>query len=102
MDILEQKNTELLESLVQTHQARLRSYVYSRTGSTDTADDIVQDVFLIAFKNLSKYDPTRPAWAWLMGYARIALFEYWRASERDTNSQRLKALVAIKQLERDE
>jgi RNA polymerase sigma-70 factor, ECF subfamily len=102
MDTREPEKIELLEQLVAAYQARLRSYVYSRTGSTDAADDIVQEVFLVAFKHLEQYDTNRPAWPWLMGFARIALFEYWRARERDTNAQKLQALAALKLLERDE
>jgi RNA polymerase sigma-70 factor (ECF subfamily) len=91
-----------LEQLVRAHQARLRSYVYSRTGSAETADDLVQEVFLVAFERLDRFDPSRPAGPWLWGIARNELREHWRAVERTSSAARLEALAAARQLRQDE
>lgn len=91
-----------LEVLVRAHQARLRAYVYSRIGDATAADDIVQEAFLDALDRLEKYDPSRPALPWLMGFARNELREHFRAVERRTSAARLEALAAARRLDRDE
>jgi hypothetical protein len=63
----------LLDSLVRAHQARLRAYLFSRTGDIDAADDLAQEVFLVVFRLIDQYDSARPAWPWLMGIARNEL-----------------------------
>ncbi len=92
----------LLESLVRAHQARLRAYVYSRVGDADAADDIVQEAFLDAFDRLDRYDRSRPAFQWLLGFARNELREHLRAAERRRGLESLEALAALRHLDRDE
>src|SRR4026207_237338 len=72
----------LLDELVRAHQARLRAYLFSRTGDIDAADDLAQEVFLVVFRLIDQYDRSRPAWPWLMGIARNALREQGRSGAR--------------------
>jgi RNA polymerase sigma-70 factor (ECF subfamily) len=92
----------LLEELVLAHQARLRAYLFSRTGSFDAADDLAQETFLVAYRLIDQYDPARPAWPWLMGIARNELREYWRLAARDRVTDEIEAIVAGRLLARDD
>jgi RNA polymerase sigma-70 factor, ECF subfamily len=84
----------LLDDLVRAHQARLRAYLFSRTGDIDAADDLAQEVFLVVFRLIDQYDRSRPAWPWLMGIARNELREHWRSVARDKVADAIEALVA--------
>jgi RNA polymerase sigma-70 factor (ECF subfamily) len=86
---------ELIESLVLKYQARLRSFLFSRTGGRDVADDIAQEVFLVAFMRLDEYDPERPAFPWIMGIAHNKLREHWRRLVREKCVDPLDAFVAV-------
>jgi len=92
----------LLDTLVRAHQARLRAYLFSRTGDIDAADDLAQEVFLVVFRLIDHYDPARPAWPWLMGIARNELREHWRSVARDKVTDAIEALVADQMLACDE
>jgi RNA polymerase sigma-70 factor (ECF subfamily) len=84
----------LLDELVRAHQARLRAYLFSRTGDIDAADDLAQEVFLVVFRLIDQYDRSRPAWPWLMGIARNELREHWRSVARDKVTDAIEALAA--------
>jgi RNA polymerase sigma-70 factor (ECF subfamily) len=92
----------LLEELVRAHQARLRAYLFSRTGAIDAADDLAQEVFLVVFRLIDQFDPSRPAWPWLMGIARNELREHWRSAARDKVTDEIEALAADRLLARDD
>jgi len=84
----------LLDELVRAHQARLRAYLFSRTGDIDAADDLAQEVFLVVFRLIDQYDRSRPAWPWLIGIARNELREHWRSAARDKVTDAIEALMA--------
>jgi len=92
----------LLDELVRGHQARLRAYLFSRTGDIDAADDLAQEVFLVVFRLIDQFDRSRPAWPWLLGIARNELREHWRSVARDKVTDAIEALVADRLLARDE
>jgi RNA polymerase sigma-70 factor, ECF subfamily len=90
-----------LEELVREHQARLRAFVCLRTGDPDLADDIVQDVFVIAYRKFETLDLSAPMFPWLLTVARTELRQQWRNKERSNEPDRVAALMAT-QLERTE
>src|SRR5215469_8087554 len=58
----------------------LYGYVRSRlTPRYDEVDDLVQEIFLAAWKNLRRYQGTAPLQAWVMGIARHKIEDYYRA-----------------------
>ena len=66
----------------------LYAYVRSRLAPRyDEVDDLVQEIFLAAWKNLRRYQGTAPLQAWVMGIARHKIEDYYRA--------RLKAMESI-------
>ena len=43
------------KTLVQRHKEKVRNIIYLTIGSTDSVDDIAQDVFITVYKNLTKF-----------------------------------------------
>ena len=66
----------------------LYAYVRSRLSPRyDEVDDLVQEIFLAAWENLSRYQGSGSLQAWVMGIARHKVEDYYRA--------RLRALEPI-------
>jgi len=62
----------------------IKRYVHSRLAPrADHADDVVQDVFLAAWKNLPAYRGNSSLQSWLMGIARNKVRDYYRARLRE-------------------
>ncbi len=60
------------------------TYIRSRLiPRVDLVDDLVQDVFLAAWENLSQYRGVSPLQAWLLGIARHKVENYYRTRLRD-------------------
>lgn len=55
--------------LVRKHQARARALLTLRLESAHDVEDLMQEVFITAFRRLPTCDPTRPLWPWLRGIA---------------------------------
>jgi RNA polymerase sigma-70 factor (ECF subfamily) len=65
--------------LYAAHCAALRSYVHRRVDS-HAADDVVADVFVVAWRRLG--DVPEDALPWLIGVARRMLANRWRGESR--------------------
>ena len=50
---------------------------------TDLVDDIAQETFLAAWRNLENYRGTSPLRAWLLGIARHKVEDYYRSKLRE-------------------
>ncbi|MDF1737934.1 MAG: sigma-70 family RNA polymerase sigma factor [Verrucomicrobiales bacterium] len=55
---------------VRDHQGSLRSFVRMLGVHPDSVDDIAQETFLVAFKELDRFDDERDFGKWLRGIAR--------------------------------
>lgn len=65
-----------LETLYRRHQAPLYRFALLRSGSPDTAADIVQEIFMAIIENTLKFDPTRGVLqGFLFGVARNMLLK---------------------------
>ncbi len=56
---------ELLQEMVEAHGDRVFRLALRYTGNHTQAEDIAQETFLKAYKNLHRYDRSRPAGPWL-------------------------------------
>jgi RNA polymerase sigma-70 factor (ECF subfamily) len=67
----------------------LEGYVLWRCGSLrDLADDVVQDIWLIAVRRIRRFDPTAGSFhAWLCGIAANVLRNHLRARRRRADRQ---------------
>ena len=68
-----------VEALYRAHVRPLYTFIYSRVGNREAAEDITSEVFM---KALTHLDPTREEHSlvsWLYRVARSAVADYWRA-----------------------
>src|SRR5947209_12828945 len=68
-----------VEALYHTHVRPLYTFICSKVGNRETAEDLTSEVFMKALLHL---DPTREEHsivAWLYRVARHAVADYWRA-----------------------
>ena len=78
------ENMGLFErTLVEQNQGWLTAYVHAMVESPCAAEDIVQDVLMIAWRERAKFDASRPLGAWLRGIAKNAVREHWRRAKRE-------------------
>lgn len=76
-------NPAAFESLYRRHQAPLYRFALLRSGSPDTAADIVQEIFMALIQNTLKFDPTRGVLqGFLFGVARNMLLKHDSAQVR--------------------
>ena len=68
------------EALYAAHNAAVRTYVRRRVDSQD-ADDVVADVFVIAWRRFR--DVPEDPLPWLLGVARRVMANRWRGATRD-------------------
>jgi RNA polymerase sigma-70 factor, ECF subfamily len=60
----------------------IRSYISSHVFHLDDIDDLAQEVFFVAFRNLREFRRGEDFGAWLRGIARKKMYEYFRKSSR--------------------
>jgi len=65
-------------SLYQTYVDRIYSFVFSHVGNREDAEDITSQVFINAYKSLSKFEGRGSLESWLFQVARTAMADFWR------------------------
>ena len=62
------------EELVSRYSPRLFHFLRSRSGAGEDVEDLVQETFLKAYRNIGRYDPSRRFSTWLYTIAfRLAI-----------------------------
>jgi RNA polymerase sigma-70 factor (ECF subfamily) len=61
---------ELFADLVREHQVSLRVFVRSLGVESGWVDDLAQDTFVVAYREMDSYDPDRDFGKWLRGITR--------------------------------
>lgn len=86
--------------LVALHADAVYRYIYHRLAPReDMVEDTVQEVFLAAWENLSKFQGASSLRSWLLGIARHKVEDYYRARLREPqpiaqDEKELRALPA--------
>jgi RNA polymerase sigma-70 factor, ECF subfamily len=81
---IQRKDRKATAELVSRYADAIYRYVYSRlVPRTDRIDDLVQEVFLAAWENLSEYRGASSLESWLVGIARHKVEDYYRARLRE-------------------
>src|SRR5215467_5782827 len=71
---------EAFEGLVRRYQRRVYSLAYQHLRDPDEAQDLAQEVFIRLYRNLDRYDPTRPfqPWFWRLAVNVAATYRRHR------------------------
>ncbi|NUP99698.1 MAG: sigma-70 family RNA polymerase sigma factor [Armatimonadetes bacterium] len=88
--------TEAFAVLVERYQDRVVAAAYHLTGDRDAAEDLAQDAFVAAFKQIHRLrDPSRVG-AWLHGITQRLCYKYLRRASRsaELETERMEALPA--------
>ena len=67
---------------MQQYQHSLYGFVRSRVSDESAAEDVAQEIFLAAYKNLAKLEKRERFGAWLFGIARRKVLLYYRQKGR--------------------
>ena len=94
LDRIEKGETDLYLNVVRRYELSLRCYLASQVYSQTDVDDLAQEAFIIAFRNLSEFRRGEDFGAWLRGIARNRLLTHLRSQRRQANStERFRAEV---------
>lgn len=63
--IIREKDPERYGEIVERYQGKLFAYLYRLVGSREEAEDLLQDVFIKAYKNINSYDTQRKFSSWI-------------------------------------
>src|SRR4051812_13315821 len=58
------------EAIVNLHSRRVFNFVYQMTRQRQDAEDLTQQTFIKAFRNIHRFDTARPLINWLLTIAR--------------------------------
>jgi RNA polymerase sigma-70 factor, ECF subfamily len=65
VEIIRKKDQERYSEIVDRYQTKLFVYIYRLIGNKEEAEDLLQDVFVKAYKNLNSYDTSRKFSSWI-------------------------------------
>ena len=65
-------------ALVEEHQARLRGFLFRYTRNQQDAEDLTQDTFVKAYRNIHRYDSKYSFSPWLYTIARRTAYNHFR------------------------
>lgn len=65
VEIVREHDPERYAELIERYQGKLFAYLYRLTGAREETEDLLQDVFIKAFRNLRSYDTERKFSSWI-------------------------------------
>jgi len=84
-ELLEQSrrgSTAAFAGIVRLYQSRVRAYIGRYVRDRDAVEDLAQDAFLLAYRNLSTYRGESSLGVWLIGIARNVTLMHVRHQAR--------------------
>ena len=66
------------EALIKRYSKKLYLFIFNRTGNREDTEDIIQETFLKAYKNLSGYDPKWNFSTWIYTIAQRTSISHFR------------------------
>lgn len=77
------ENKECYRLLIERYEDKLRRYVRRISGvSSESVEDIVQELFMKVYINLNSYDPNKSFSSWIYRIAHNETINYWRKNKR--------------------
>ncbi len=79
-----QGNERALNTLINRHNQRLSSFIYSKVGDREITEDIFQDTFIKVIRTLKRgtYNEEGKFLPWVMRIAHNLIIDYFRKSSR--------------------
>ena len=95
LDRIERGERDLYLHVVRRYELMLRGYLAGQLYDITEADDLAQEVFLTAWRELSHFRRDGDFGAWLRGIARNRLLTHFRSQQRRASAvERFQAEVA--------
>jgi RNA polymerase sigma-70 factor (ECF subfamily) len=86
---------DAFRKILHAYGLSLRSYIATYIHALDDIDDLAQEVFIVAYRNLADFRRGDDFGAWLRGVARNKLYHHFRnASRRNKALDRFREEVA--------
>lgn len=82
IEALRSGSQEAFVELVRQHQRVVRAYLWSYLLARGPVDDLAQETFLAAYRDLNRFRGDSSLSTWLLGIARHRALEYLRAQGR--------------------
>ena len=79
-----ERANQVLAGLYQTYFSHVRASLITWGVQSRDADDVCQEVFLVAYRKLSTYEGTASISTWLVGIARKVASDYRRSARSRT------------------
>jgi len=76
VDLVREKKPERYAEIIERYQGKLFAYLYRLVGNREEAEDLLQDVFIKAYKNLRSYDSSRKFSSWVYRIAHNEAVNY--------------------------
>jgi RNA polymerase sigma-70 factor (ECF subfamily) len=95
LDQVQRGDRDAFRQIVREYSLPLRSYIAGQIFFMDDVDDLAQEVFISAYRNLRTFRRGDDFGSWLRGIARNKLHSYMRAATRRNKAlERFRADVA--------
>jgi RNA polymerase sigma-70 factor (ECF subfamily) len=75
-------DTQAFGEIVHTHNSRVYNFLYQMTRNRHDAEDLAQQTFIRAYRNLGGFDPRRPLINWLLTIARNSALNHFRDTKK--------------------
>ena len=82
LDQVERGDRDAFRQIVRAFSLPLRSFIASQIHHLEDVDDLAQEVFITAYRNLGAFRKGDDFGAWLRGIARNKLSDHFRSSAR--------------------
>ncbi len=82
-----QGQTQAFGYLVEEYQSLICAITYSATGNIEQSEELAQDVFIKAWKNLAQLQDLGKFKSWICRIARTTIKNWFRSRKRDTIAQ---------------
>jgi RNA polymerase sigma-70 factor, ECF subfamily len=76
IEVIRKNDQERYSEIVERYQTKLFVYIYRLVGNKEEAEDLLQDVFVKAYKNLNSYDISRKFSSWIYRIAHNESVNY--------------------------
>ncbi|PIR73371.1 MAG: hypothetical protein COU40_02840 [Candidatus Moranbacteria bacterium CG10_big_fil_rev_8_21_14_0_10_35_21] len=74
--LVKEGKTDIFEKIIERYQGKLFFYIFRLTGDREEARDLLQDVFIKAYRNIASFDIERKFSSWIYRIAHNEAINY--------------------------